>query len=402
MAQVRESWGSSPLDHTLELPVPEEPDWPADGAVPAAPDVGDRGGSGRHSAGQDGEATGTRSRGQRGRDASGPLAGLRRQAARFFSGTGVRGRRRQRSLIAELPILVVVALAAALFLKAFVVQAFFIPSGSMQDTLQIGDKILVNKLVYRFRAIKPGDIVVFDGTGTWNANQPPAEANPNPFVRLYDDTLRPVVSGLAGLFGTPADQVDYVKRVIGVPGDHVVCCNAQGLVTVNGVPLHEQSYLYPGNSAGNSPLGIPGHFNVTVPRGYLWVLGDHRSISDDSRGHEADPGNGLVPERAAIGRAFVIVWPPSRWRMLPNPATFSQPGIDTAAGRAASPAAVARATEAVGGSASGLRSAPLRPEPSYFAVIAGFTVALPLTWLRRRSSGRRILGRQVRRKAARH
>ena len=115
--------------------------------------------------------------------------------------------------------------------------------------------------------------------------------------------------------------------MIGVPGDHVRCCNAQGLITVNGVPLHEQSYLYPGDRPGSAPSGIPGHFNVTVPAGYLWVLGDHRGISDDSRGHEADPGNGMIPEDEVIGRAFVIVWPPSQWQILPIPSTFEQPGI---------------------------------------------------------------------------
>jgi signal peptidase I len=177
-------------------------------------------------------------------------------------------KRQGRSLLAELPILFVVALLIALVVKTFVLQAFFIPTGSMQDTLQIRDKILVNKLVYHFRSIEPGDIVVFNGAGTWNPQPAPVPASSNPFGRLYDDTLRRLFNSVGGLFGTPLGQVDYVKRVIGVPGDHVVCCNAQGLVTVNGVPVHEQSYLYPGNKPNSSPAGIPARFNVTVPPGY--------------------------------------------------------------------------------------------------------------------------------------
>ena len=203
----------------------------------------------------------------------------------------------RRSLLRELPILVIVALVIAMVIKSFVVQAFVIPTGSMQNTLALKDKILVNKLVYHLRAIHPGDIVVFDGSGSWDAAAPPSTTSSDPAVRLYDDTVRKLFDSVGGLFGTPIGQTDYVKRVIGVPGDHVVCCNAQGLITINGVPLHEQSYLYPGDRPGSAPSGIPGHFNVTVPAGYLWVLGDHRGISDDSRGHEADPGNGMIPER---------------------------------------------------------------------------------------------------------
>jgi signal peptidase I len=290
-----------------------------------------------------------------------------------------------RPLIRELPILIVVALIIAIVIKTFVVQAFVIPTGSMQDTLEINDKILVDKLVYHFRPIHAGDIIVFDGSGSWNAPAQSSGAAPNLLARAYDDTLRKLFDSIGGLFGSPIGQTDYVKRVIGVPGDHVVCCNAQGLITVNGVPLHEQSYLYPGDQPSSHSYSIPGHFNVTVPPGYLWVLGDHRAVSDDSRGHEADPGNGMIPENMVIGRAFVIVWPQSQWRVLPIPATFQQPGITKASGSAAGHVRIATVSATLG----------VRPEAPYLPVAAGFAGAIPLTWLRRRALTRRSKARRA-------
>src|SRR5262249_30623230 len=147
------------------------------------------------------------------------------------------------SLITEMVVLFAVALAIALLIKTFVVQPFYIPSASMENTLQIGDKVLVNKIIYRIRPISRGDIVVFNGAGSW---LPPTAATApvshNPFTRLYDVTLGPFFRSVRELFGTAPGQTDYIKRVIGIPGDHVACCNAQGEITVNGVPLHEQSY----------------------------------------------------------------------------------------------------------------------------------------------------------------
>jgi signal peptidase I len=290
----------------------------------------------------------------------------------------------------ELPVLIVVALAIALVIKTFVVQPFYIPSSSMEDTLMIGDKVLVNKLVYHFRSIEPGDVVVFNGDGSWNPNPAPSPPEHDPLVRAYDATLRPLFRSIAGLFGTPLDQTDYIKRVIGVPGDHVVCNSAcarnHGPVTVNGVALHETSYIYP----GAAPSQIP--FNIVVPPGRLWVMGDNREVSDDSRLRQGDPGHGTIPANDVIGRAFVVVWPPKHWQFLSIPSTFDQPGIDkprsgAQAGSAAHEPTV-RESAARRLAISALLGARVQPQRSYLPLAAGLAGAVPLTWLQRRARRR--------------
>ncbi len=224
---------------------------------------------------------------------------------------------RRSSLWRELPILALIALALALLIKTFLVQAFYIPSGSMQNTLQPGDRVLVSKLTYRFRDIQRGDIVVFNGVDSFAPEVSVAEPS-NPISRALQWT--------ASALGLPTvNEKDFIKRVIGVPGDRVRCCDPRGRVTVNGQPLTEP-YLYPGDAPSMQT------FDVVVPAGKLWVMGDHRSDSKDSRSYLGDPGGGMVPESRVVGRAFAIVWPLSRATLLPIPATFLTPALAPDAG----------------------------------------------------------------------
>jgi signal peptidase I len=239
---------------------------------------------------------------------------------------------RKRPFWRDLLIIIVAALVLTVIIKLFLFQVFSIPSASMENTLQPGDRILVNRLVYHLRGIDRGDIVVFSGDGSWGPPPPPLPSNP--VERYWED--------FTNLIGLSAPGTDYVKRVIGLPGDHVKCCDSQGRVTVNGVPLNESSYLYP----GDTPNANDTSWSIVVPPGRLFVLGDHRSDSCDSRCHMAIGYEGTIPENEVVGRAFVIIWPVSRINDLPIPSTFQQAALN------ASTAAVNYGPAVGGGSAA--------------------------------------------------
>ncbi len=175
----------------------------------------------------------------------------------------------------------VIALSLALLLRAFVVETFFIPTGSMEQTLRKPDRVLVNKFVYHTRGIRRGEIIVFQAPASWRR---PGEGN-------------------------------FIKRVVGLSGDEVACCDGSGRVTVNGAALDEP-YI-----DGDAPPSNTA-FDVKVPAGRLFVLGGHRAISADSRRH-ADDHLGTIAQSSVVGRAFLVVWPAPDWRNLPIPATFN-------------------------------------------------------------------------------
>jgi signal peptidase I len=192
----------------------------------------------------------------------------------------------------ELPILLGVAIVVAILVRAFVLQTFFIPSESMENTLLINDRVLVNKLVYDFRDPHRGEVIVFTSPEDWRTNP---------------------------------DEKDFIKRVIGTPGDHVVCCDQLGRITVNGKALDETSYLYRGPDGKQDPPS-QSVFDITVPPGRLWVMGDHRSRSGDSReqymNHNRNIMEATIPIDSVIGRAFVLFWPVDRIDWLTVPDTF--------------------------------------------------------------------------------
>ncbi len=214
---------------------------------------------------------------------------------------------------------VVLAVLASVLVKMFFLQSYVIPSSSMENTLQVGDRVLTNRLSYDLHDIHRGDVVVFSGAGTWNG---PAAKQPSSTIGRWWRDLA-VRAGIEHGDGTV-----YVKRVIGLPGDTVACCNAAGQVTVNGVGLNE-TYIddnsYWNKSCPHPDNGLsPRCFGpVKIKAGMLWVLGDHRSVSEDSRRHLDAPGGGAVLESQVLGKAVVVIWPTSHWRTLGTPATFA-------------------------------------------------------------------------------
>lgn len=231
----------------------------------------------------------------------------RDRSPRPEEGDGVRPRSSRWRTWRPYALITAVCFTVVMLLSAFVVQPFQIPSGSMENTLRPGDRVLVNKLAYRFGdEPRRGDVVVFDGTGSF-VREAPSE---NPVTGLLREAGAAL--GLAEPAGT-----DYVKRVLGIGGDRVTCCDERGKIEVNGRPLDED-YLYP----GDKPSRVP--FDVVVPEGRLWVMGDHRSDSSDSRDFLGAPGGGTVPVDKVIGRAEWIGWPLGRMTSLDRPAVFDR------------------------------------------------------------------------------
>ncbi|KZE91071.1 signal peptidase I [Microbacterium sp. TNHR37B] len=221
----------------------------------------------------------------------------------------LRSRRRSRRgwwpLMRDILVIIVIAVLVSFLVKTFLVRSFYIPSGSMEQTLQVQDRILVDELTPRFGGYSRGDVVVFRDPGGWLPSEPtPARS-----------VLVEAVDWLLSVVGISApDSKDHlIKRIIGVPGDHVVCCNAMGQVTVNGVPIDESSYL---NLAEGQSAPNVVSYDVTVPEGSLWVLGDNRDSSRDSRYNMDQPGSGFVPLDNVVGRAFLITWPLPRFGLI--------------------------------------------------------------------------------------
>lgn len=228
--------------------------------------------------------------------------------------------RRARSVklfVRDIVVIFVAAIIISVGIKTFLIRSFYIPSSSMTNTLQVNDRIIVNQLVPDVVELNRGDVVVFRDPGGWLPQ--PVEVDVNPVVGAVDWFLTMI--GLSA-----SDSNDHlIKRVIGLPGDTVMCCNPMGQMEVNGAPLDEP-YL-------NLPVGVSkvsgDDFSVTVPEGSLWVMGDNRYSSKDSRYNTETPSSGFVPIDNVVGRAFVITWPSDHWSFIDNyPDTFRGVGVE--------------------------------------------------------------------------
>ncbi|CAM4052869.1 hypothetical protein GCM10009799_30110 [Nocardiopsis rhodophaea] len=208
--------------------------------------------------------------------------------------------KKQRSFWKELPALLLIGLLLAFAIKTWLVEPYYVPSGSMENTLLIGDRVFVNKLANSTRDIERGDVIVFDGRDSWDAVEgAPASSG--------------FLTSVADFAGMSPDRKDYTKRVIGLPGDTVECCDEKRRIIINGQPIDEP-YLFPGSLESHEEFGP-----VTVGKGRLWVMGDHRAISLDSRGHMEFEGDGTIPISSVAGPAFLIHWPLDRISTLSTP-----------------------------------------------------------------------------------
>ena len=216
-----------------------------------------------------------------------------------------RRRRGWLTFLRDVVVIILIAVLVSFLVKTFLVRSFYIPSGSMKDTLQIDDRILVDEITPRFGEYGRGDIVVFQDPGGWLP--PSSEPARPPVIEAVDWAL-----ALVGLSAPDSDD-HLVKRLIGLPGDHVVCCNTIGQITINGVPIDETDYIKvpSGDSAASGDA-----FDVVVPDDSLWVLGDNRYQSKDSRYNQDQPGKGFVPIENVVGRAFLVTWPLDRFGLL--------------------------------------------------------------------------------------
>jgi len=231
----------------------------------------------------------------------------RRTASSTSTGATDRERRARsvKLFLRDILVIFVAALLISFLIKTFLIRSFYIPSTSMESTLVINDRIIVNQLVPEVTAIEHGDVVVFRDPGGWLT--PKSEPDRGPFVEGVDAVL-----AFVGL-SAPDSNDHLIKRVIGLPGDTIKCCNDFGQLIINDVPITEPYTQLQGNTKATSD-----DFEVTVPEGYLWVMGDNRYNSADSAFHRNDPSGGFVPIDNVVGRALFISWPTNRWAPLDN------------------------------------------------------------------------------------
>ena len=208
------------------------------------------------------------------------------------------------ALLIDTVVILISALVISFLIKTFLFRSFYIPSGSMFDTLQINDRIIVNELVPVIVPLERGDVVVFKDPGGW-LGSPPVKEPGTPLQQLGDFFM-----SVIGLTAPDNDQ-HLVKRVIGIGGDHVICCDAKDRITINGEPINE-TYIAEGANPSNT------EFDVKVPKDSFWVMGDNRGNSEDSRYHPDAPGKGFVDKSFIVGRAFVVSWPFNHLAWLDN------------------------------------------------------------------------------------